>query len=494
MGYNYRIDDTFLVPTMGNVSTRSRTGCLTCRRRKKKCDERHPICSGCNRNQLPCEWVSNELVSKTRRPRCRRQLAVTQLPHEAQKMVNVFAIPKPGMVQRLLSHFIDHSPRWLSTRTGKRRSDFLQYLLPAVSQNLLVHNCVLMIASADLAKYCRGDVEVRAVAVEYYGKAVSALQGSLNEELTAVAAYNLPGSDYTPLAVLLLCLHECQNFTNSTRIVPHLNAAAALLLRRLHDTPDDLPLRSFLFELFCYYFSLVAFSHGSRLSLSQASAIFSSPIVTQYLQQGNVMGTSQRLFMCIFRISMLAEKVASERQFHDSPARTELTGLAQQLITWQLELPPRTDADIAWLNDAITSELYRLACLIYIKKVLDPALSDDSPPIQALVIAFADNLGHLPPDAPSNNILCWPLVVAGLSAVESTHQRAISIRLGQIYDIWRSDILCQSAAFLRQKWRRDRNPNRCFASASCGEQEKGEDRSTAAVNDILHLQFPVILV
>ncbi|GAB1198649.1 hypothetical protein APSETT444_007976 [Aspergillus pseudonomiae] len=273
-----------------------------------------------------------------------------------------------------------------------------------------------MIASADLAKYCRGDVEVQGVAVEYYGKAVSALQGSLNEELTAVAAYNLPGSDYTPLAVLLLCLHE----------------------------------------------------------------------------QGNVMGTSQRLFMCIFRISMLAEK--AERQFHDSPARTELTGLAQQLITWQLELPPRTDADIAWLNDAITSELYRLACLIYIRKVLDPALSDDSPPIQALVIAFADNLGHLPPDAPSNNILCWPLVVAGLSAVESTHQRAIIIRLGQIYDIWRSDILCQSAAFLRQKWRRDRNPNRCFASASCGEQEKGEDRSTAAVNDILNLQFPVILV
>ncbi|OGM42225.1 Zn(II)2Cys6 transcription factor [Aspergillus bombycis] len=351
-----------------------------------------------------------------------------------------------------------------------------------------------MIASADLAKYCRDDVEVQAVAVEYYGKAVSALQGSLNEELTAMATCNLPGSDYTPLAVLLLCLHECQNFTNSTRIVPHLNAATALLLRRLHYTPEDLALRSFLFELFCYYFSLVAFSHGSRLSLPQASAIFNSPIVTQYLQQGNVMGTSQRLFMCIFRISILAEKVTSERQFHDSPARTELTVLEQQLLTWRLELPLRRDADVTWLNDAITSELYRLACLIYIKKVLDPALSDHSPPIQAHVVAFVDHLGHLPPDAPSNNILCWPLVVAGLSAVLSTHQRAISTRLGQIYDIWRSDILCQSAAFLRQKWRRDRSPNRCFASASHREQEKNQNKSTVAVNDILKLQFPVILV
>lgn len=109
-------------------------------------------------------------------------------------MVNVFAVPKPGMVQRLLSHFIDHSPRWLSTRTGERRSDFLQYLLPAVSGNLLVHNCVLMIASADLTKYCRDDIEVQAVAVEYYGKAVSALQGSLNEELATMAAYKVSES------------------------------------------------------------------------------------------------------------------------------------------------------------------------------------------------------------------------------------------------------------------------------------------------------------
>lgn len=36
---------------------RSKTGCLTCRRRKKKCDEVHPICQGCQRNQLECTWA-----------------------------------------------------------------------------------------------------------------------------------------------------------------------------------------------------------------------------------------------------------------------------------------------------------------------------------------------------------------------------------------------------------------------------------------------------
>jgi hypothetical protein len=35
---------------------RSRTGCFTCRRRKKKCDEAKPICRGCERNRLQCHW------------------------------------------------------------------------------------------------------------------------------------------------------------------------------------------------------------------------------------------------------------------------------------------------------------------------------------------------------------------------------------------------------------------------------------------------------
>lgn len=35
---------------------RVRTGCLTCRVRKKKCDERKPVCTGCSRNHLTCHW------------------------------------------------------------------------------------------------------------------------------------------------------------------------------------------------------------------------------------------------------------------------------------------------------------------------------------------------------------------------------------------------------------------------------------------------------
>jgi hypothetical protein len=36
--------------------TRTRHGCLTCRRRKKKCDETKPSCVACARNCLDCSW------------------------------------------------------------------------------------------------------------------------------------------------------------------------------------------------------------------------------------------------------------------------------------------------------------------------------------------------------------------------------------------------------------------------------------------------------
>ncbi|RYP70062.1 hypothetical protein DL771_005679 [Monosporascus sp. 5C6A] len=40
----------------GGPILRVRTGCFTCRARKKKCDESKPVCSGCKRNKLACRW------------------------------------------------------------------------------------------------------------------------------------------------------------------------------------------------------------------------------------------------------------------------------------------------------------------------------------------------------------------------------------------------------------------------------------------------------
>ncbi|KAJ4365684.1 hypothetical protein N0V83_008304 [Neocucurbitaria cava] len=35
---------------------RSRSGCLTCRARRVKCDEKHPVCNACSKKNRPCQW------------------------------------------------------------------------------------------------------------------------------------------------------------------------------------------------------------------------------------------------------------------------------------------------------------------------------------------------------------------------------------------------------------------------------------------------------
>ncbi|KAM4055854.1 fungal specific transcription factor [Hirsutella rhossiliensis] len=46
---------------------RSRSGCFTCRRRKKKCNEEKPLCSGCRRNKLDCRWPAESSSSSIAR-------------------------------------------------------------------------------------------------------------------------------------------------------------------------------------------------------------------------------------------------------------------------------------------------------------------------------------------------------------------------------------------------------------------------------------------
>ncbi|WEJ95617.1 hypothetical protein PSN45_003140 [Yamadazyma tenuis] len=52
----------------GKKYTRSKAGCLSCRRRKKKCDETKPICNACKRLNLECSYVKDNLDWKITEP------------------------------------------------------------------------------------------------------------------------------------------------------------------------------------------------------------------------------------------------------------------------------------------------------------------------------------------------------------------------------------------------------------------------------------------
>lgn len=62
---------------------RTKTGCLTCRSRRKKCDEAQPHCSACSKLGLRCRWSQETQVDKTvnsSSPTCHEQMVEWQ-PH-----------------------------------------------------------------------------------------------------------------------------------------------------------------------------------------------------------------------------------------------------------------------------------------------------------------------------------------------------------------------------------------------------------------------------
>ena len=175
--------------TLYSLTTkRSKKGCQTCRIRKKKCDEVYPECGGCVRNSLLCQWPAD--TSHYQRPRRRRRHQNARLwpsgidvPQGLDAMVVVFAVPSRQVLHRLLSHFTQFSPQWMSISQGRRRNQFLRHVMPLVLENPLTLNCILAASAADLMKYDIEQPELKTISLELYGKAIAGLSEAVSREL-----------------------------------------------------------------------------------------------------------------------------------------------------------------------------------------------------------------------------------------------------------------------------------------------------------------------
>lgn len=177
---------------------RSKDGCQTCRRRKKKCDEIHPICGGCSRNGLSCQWLdpdANQPTKRRRRRLCQSEVwpRSSDIPRELGGMVTVFAVPSRPILRRLLAHFTEGSALWMSIspRCHKR---FLHHVVSTAIGSSLTMSCVLAVSAADLLKYETLEPELRMISLDLYGKAVAGIRSKINNELTCKQGRPLSGT------------------------------------------------------------------------------------------------------------------------------------------------------------------------------------------------------------------------------------------------------------------------------------------------------------
>ncbi|VUC29727.1 unnamed protein product [Clonostachys rosea] len=142
---------------------RVRTGCIPCRRRKKKCDERKPTCLGCERNAVTCAWADPSKKEMARRkPLYMRRVTgglgmawkVASLPRLQQTDMPGLSpllrrVLGPDASMALFSHFIACTVPKMATRQGAANPWSTLVLAQMQLDEMFLH-AVLALSSAHM--------------------------------------------------------------------------------------------------------------------------------------------------------------------------------------------------------------------------------------------------------------------------------------------------------------------------------------------------------
>lgn len=172
----------------------SLTGCLTCRRRKKKCDENKPICVGCSRNKLQCTWPAAHpcrLAQNLKPFGAPQDLDNSPVQHEPSaqwsittgsfvSLTRASALTEASSL--LFTHYVAETANLLST-TPDRNNPFLTFLVPLChSDDLLMHS-LLALSGAHLRSMSPA-IEVFLATYRHYSIVIRTIRDCISDHAT----------------------------------------------------------------------------------------------------------------------------------------------------------------------------------------------------------------------------------------------------------------------------------------------------------------------
>lgn len=248
------------------------------------------------------------------------------------------------------------------------------------------------------------------------------------------------------------------NFTSLDRLLIHINGAITLISNRINYAPENPDLRGFLLELFCYFFTLAASTHGSRINSNDEFAyrVFHSPFLQSHQSRGMLLGSESEIFHIILRLSVTVNR-HSIRPSNQTSLEMELSAIQSDL--WRVSIHTNPDQILGTENvDCsaelhITSNLYYLACQLLLWQVMHSGTSIYDELARETLARFFETLERLPDTSSANGVLCWPLFIAGLSLNTGKYRSATLSRLKLIETGWRSAIALQASKHLIKRWK-----------------------------------------
>ncbi|KAL7949506.1 hypothetical protein V8C42DRAFT_311082 [Trichoderma barbatum] len=265
-------------------SLRTKTGCLTCRQRRTKCDEIIPICGGCRFSGRNCQWptaadlldrrFASHCQSRHRSARAKTKRAKNgtgdshQTGEESQEESlctipnpNLYLLSEAGVAHGAASRHLEFA---ISRHFAERycglillpgcHSDFSDGWLGEIQNLMVSHRSVYYSVLACAASHIYlidTNSSMQELAITYYSNAITDMSTFLS------TASNLEYHNALLISVILLYVHGCIGLGTYADVPRHVKAATQILKLRHVREPvksnrflDRIAIESILYQIF----------------------------------------------------------------------------------------------------------------------------------------------------------------------------------------------------------------------------------------------------
>lgn len=438
-------------PRQRKFAPRSRTGCLTCRTRRKRCDNRQPQCINCTRLNLTCDWQApRRLVTAASPPPASSPAPDNQVAAPLLPSLHIWdALPSDEVSERnhLLQYFVEAFVPSVSVATTAT-SFYTSLYMPWAFQIDGMLNAILAITSAQLARRTPEQdraKHLRAVSSRHERKCYAFIKDRVSP------TGGLPRDTYQVAAVILILVGlEALNGVKTTRWISQLKSVQRILasLPPEQSIMDCIEVDS-LHRHFTYHFasaSLMAkVSNSSSLSIiEQDLAPLSATLMPGTIDP--LMGINYQLCDLISRI----QYVASPNPAFPLLTEASFNAIENGIQNWTYDSPFTLGVDVPIALDLVAlAESYRLAALIQLYR----SSASHQSFIPACAARAMEFVARIPPGSPAESSLLYPIFLAGAELDDNTAIERCITRLNDIQKRNRYENVGSVQKVLEEVWR-----------------------------------------
>ncbi|KIW99488.1 uncharacterized protein Z518_11227 [Rhinocladiella mackenziei CBS 650.93] len=442
---NFRVTENGLSSTKATIRHhRSSTGCYACRQSKKKCDEAKPICGRCRRHpSIECLWdarfsrrsLDKKNVAITAPIPPSPQVSLRDYLHGSNALQSQRSDAQSRQLELLLSTFNHvHSMSYVDPRI----SPLSLGITHAIQNPALMHAyaaCGAAILSGSDPSYVR-------VSLSHYVNATRLVSGAI-EKMDDRAAAN---DEWVLASINALHIFETLRKDQNCPNTVHLAGARHLYHRVTHQRiPETLFLRlavqEFIFQLAisstfdpsCFQGEQPYLEVHNLLRLMGGTDCGDN--IPMIWKESSPLGVAHVMFDYIFRLSYLR-------------LNTPLSGwqlieaetILARLQSWQ-SMPSISDGNRSRRlcppsEMILMADLYRVACLIFVHKILDTTLKSEEALIRRYTRQGVDMLNGIPNlKLKDTTTLIWPIFVLGIAATTPQERESCRRPLRYLHSI-----------------------------------------------------------